>query len=152
LFPFFLGLVLGIPLGIVTFTMDSNSAVALVVTTVINVLSSVITTPFMAAVLILIYFDLRVRKEGFDLQLLSQGVGMEGAVLPAQAPWLAGGGGGQWGTGGVPWGGGGGQSGTGGVQWGGGGGQWGAGGQWGNAGGNWPPPGGNWPPPGGNWP
>ena len=126
---FILGLILGIPLGIVTFALDRNSVVTLVLTTVINVLSSVITTPFMAAVLILIYFDLRVRKEGFDLQLLSQGVGMEGAVLPAQAPWLAGGGGGQWGTGGVQWGGG--------------------GGQWGNAGGNWPPPGGNWPPPSG---
>jgi hypothetical protein len=137
LFQFFLGLILGIPLGIVTFTMDSNSAVALVLTTVISVLSSVITTPFMAAVLVLIYFDLRVRKEGFDLQLLSQGVGIEGAILPAAAPWLAG-------------------SGASGGHWGGGG-QWeNAGGNWGNAGGNWPAPGGDWPapsgPPASAWP
>jgi hypothetical protein len=81
LFQFFLGLVLGIPLGIVTFTMDRNSAVALVITTVINVLSSVITTPFMAAVLVLIYFDLRVRKEGFDLEVMARSIG-----LPPEPP------------------------------------------------------------------
>ena len=118
LFQLILGMILGIPLGIVTYALDSNSIVTLVLATVINVVSSVITTPFMAAVLILIYFDLRVRKEGFDLQLLSQGVGMEGAVVPAQAPWLAGAGnqwapqtgqwapqGGQWGNqGGWQWG------------------------------------------------
>ena len=62
--------------------------------------ASVITTPFMAAVLVLIYFDLRVRKEGFDLQLLSQGVGLAGAVYPGAASWLGGPGGpggGYWG-------------------------------------------------------
>ncbi len=84
---FFLGLVLGIPLGFLTAGWDSNSAAALALTTIVSVVSSVITTPFMAAVLVLIYFDLRVRKEGFDLELLSQGVGIPGADLPARGPW-----------------------------------------------------------------
>jgi hypothetical protein len=87
MFQFFLGLVLGIPLGIVTAGLDSGSAAALALTTVVSVASSVITTPFMAAVLVLIYFDLRVRKEGFDLELLAQGVGIPGAALPERAPW-----------------------------------------------------------------
>jgi hypothetical protein len=114
LFQAFVGLVLGVPLGLLTVLLDSNSVVAMVLGVVINVLSSVITTPFMASVLILIYFDLRVRKEGFDLQLLSQGVGIEGAVLPDAAPWLVGGS--------AP------------------GGHWDSGGHWGNGGGDWPAP------------
>jgi hypothetical protein len=121
LFQFFLGLVLGIPLGLLTFNLEGDSPVALALTTVVNVLASVITTPFMAAVLVLIYFDLRVRKEGFDLQLLSQGVGIPGTALPAEAPWLTGGGGstgGHWGpVGGGP-----------------------AGGTWPTGGGSWPAP------------
>ena len=44
-------------------------------TTIVNTLSSLITLPLFAAVLTIIYYDLRVRKEGFDLHLLAQGVG-----------------------------------------------------------------------------
>jgi hypothetical protein len=87
MFQFFLGLLVGIPLGLLTAGWDSGSAASLVLTTAVSVASSVITTPFMAAVLVLIYFDLRVRKEGFDLELLAQGVGIPGADLPARAPW-----------------------------------------------------------------
>ena len=39
-------------------------------------LGAVLATPFQAAVTAVIYFDLRVRKEGFDLELLSQRVGV----------------------------------------------------------------------------
>ncbi|MFN8034635.1 MAG: hypothetical protein U0V73_01690 [Acidimicrobiia bacterium] len=45
-----------------------------------NTIAAVLTTPFSAAIVAVIYFDLRVRKEGFDLQLLAQRVG-----LPASA-------------------------------------------------------------------
>jgi hypothetical protein len=127
-----IGIVLGIPLGILTVLTSGDSLVAIFFSMIVNVVASVITTPFMAAVLVLIYFDLRVRKEGFDLQLLSQGVGIPGGAYPANAPWLTGGGGGQWAGG----------------QWGGAGGQWGnPGGGWGGQGGNWPSQTGNWPPP-----
>ena len=34
----------------------------------------------MAAVLTVLYFDLRVRKEGFDLQLLARGVGQDASA------------------------------------------------------------------------
>jgi hypothetical protein len=84
----FIGLIFGIPLGILTVNTDSNSLSAILFTMVVSVASSVITTPFMAAVLVLIYFDLRVRKEGFDLQLLSQGVGLPGGVSPGAPSWL----------------------------------------------------------------
>ena len=47
---------------------------------------SVLTTPYSAAVVALLYFDLRVRKEGLDLQLIAEGAGVErdpDAPLPA---------------------------------------------------------------------
>jgi hypothetical protein len=128
----FIGLVLGVPLGILTFTSEGDSLVAIFFAMIVNVVASVVTTPFMAAVLVLIYFDLRVRKEGFDLQLLAQGVGHP--VSPGAESWTAGpGSGGHWGGGGSQWGD--------------------AGGAWSQpSGGNWPTPGGNWPPPSGSPP
>jgi hypothetical protein len=56
---------------------DGNDVVNAFATVVANTASSVLTTPFTAAVVALIYFDQRVRKEGFDLQLLAEGVGAE---------------------------------------------------------------------------
>ena len=125
MFQFFLGLVLGIPLGILTAGWASDSVASLVLTTVVTVASSVVTTPFMAAVLVLIYFDLRVRKEGFDLDLLAQGVGIPGAELPARAPWTN-----------DPW-----------TPPG----NWSPGGGWAPPGGAWPAPRGGWPAPGGSY-
>jgi hypothetical protein len=50
--------------------------------------ASVLTIPFVAAVVAVIYFDLRVRKEGFDLQLMAQRIGAPaGSVSPALMPW-----------------------------------------------------------------
>ena len=48
--------------------------------------ASALTTPYSAAVVTLVYFDLRVRKEGLDLQLLAADAGVErdpDAPLPA---------------------------------------------------------------------
>src|SRR5438034_265973 len=50
--------------------------------------ASVLTIPFVAAVVAVIYFDLRVRKEGFDLQLMAQRIGAPaGSVRPTLMPW-----------------------------------------------------------------
>ena len=51
-------------------------------------IAAVLTTPFTAAVTALIYFELRVRKEGFDLALLAQRMGVApppGGFAPT--PW-----------------------------------------------------------------
>jgi hypothetical protein len=51
--------------------------------------ASVLTIPFVAAVVAVVYFDLRVRKEGFDLQLMAQRIGAPaGSVSPALMPWM----------------------------------------------------------------
>lgn len=64
---------------------DSDAAVALA-NAATNIAASVFTTPFTAAVIAVVYFDLRVRKEGFDLELLARRVGVDpGEPPPADA-------------------------------------------------------------------
>jgi hypothetical protein len=55
-----------------------------VVGTGATVLASLIATPFAAAFVTVLYFDLRVRKEAFDLQLLANQIGVdpESAATP----------------------------------------------------------------------
>lgn len=64
-----------------------ESAWANAIATVVGTtLSGVILYPYYSAVLTILYFDQRVRKEGFDLQLLAEGLGVErdpDAPLPA---------------------------------------------------------------------
>lgn len=87
------GIVSGVLVGLltaVTFTSDSTLA-AVVASFVASVAAGVITTPFIAAVTIVLYIDLRVRKEGFDLALLAERLGeggdpATGASLPAVLP------------------------------------------------------------------
>ena len=70
---------------------------------------TIVLTPFVAAVAVVLYVDLRVRKEGFDLQLLAQSVGTDGPAGPPPGflpPTYPGPfpGGGPWGPQGGPWG------------------------------------------------
>lgn len=46
-------------------------------------LSGILTTPFQASLVTIIFFDAKVRKEGFDLQLLAQGIGSDAPLGPA---------------------------------------------------------------------
>ena len=70
------GVLVGV-LTAVTFTADSTIAFV-VANFVASVAAGVLTTPFIAAVTIVLYIDLRVRKEGFDLALLAQRLGEGG--------------------------------------------------------------------------
>jgi hypothetical protein len=53
----------------------NNDALVLVLSALSGIVGLAIGTPFQAALLTVVYFDLRVRKEGFDLELLAQGIG-----------------------------------------------------------------------------
>jgi glycerophosphoryl diester phosphodiesterase family protein len=82
------GILQGILLVVPSVLSDGNDAVNAFSTVVAGTIGSVITTPFTAAIVALLYFDQRVRKEGFDLQLLAEGLGAErdpDAPLPAPA-------------------------------------------------------------------
>jgi len=64
-----------IPAGIAEVVARENTLVLAVATVVGTTLASCITYPYSAAVLTILYFDQRVRKEGFDVQMLAEGVG-----------------------------------------------------------------------------
>jgi hypothetical protein len=72
--------------GAAFFVADTDLAIFLV-NALGGTLGSAITTPFLAAFITVLYVDLRVRKEGFDLQLLAERVG-SAAAEAAEAPLL----------------------------------------------------------------
>lgn len=80
------GIVSSIP-SVFVEVLASENELALAVATIVGmVLSSVLTYPYSAAVLTILYFDQRVRKEGFDVQMLAQGLGEQfdpNAAIPA---------------------------------------------------------------------
>ena len=53
----------------VVMQLDPTSGVALAITAVAAILASVLTTPFTASVVALLYIDLRIRREGLDVEL-----------------------------------------------------------------------------------
>jgi len=77
--------ILAVPL---VFAGDGNDFVVDLANGILGAVAGVLTIPFVAAVIAVIYFDLRVRKEGFDLQLMARRIGAPaGAVSPAAMPW-----------------------------------------------------------------
>jgi MFS family permease len=62
-----------------------NEGLAAVFVTVLNILLSVVLYPIAAGILTVLYYDLRVRKEGFDLELLARGVGSGAPPAPAES-------------------------------------------------------------------
>jgi hypothetical protein len=72
--------------GAAAFGTSSDEDIGAAVAQVIGgTVAKLITTPFIAAFITVLYFDLRVRKEAFDLQLLAERIGVEppaGALGP----------------------------------------------------------------------
>jgi hypothetical protein len=62
---------------------DSSEFVVATISTLAQVIGIALTYPLLAAVFAVIYYDLRVRKEGFDLQLLAHAVGADEARFAA---------------------------------------------------------------------
>jgi hypothetical protein len=73
----------GVLVGV--FVAGSDRSVLLTVTLVslAAAVSAILTRPFAAAVRTVLYYDLRVRHEGYDVTLLAEQLGIEPAVLPA---------------------------------------------------------------------
>jgi hypothetical protein len=70
----------------VTLTAGTSSVVLTVtVVSLAAAVSAVLTRPFQAAVVTVLYYDLRVRHEGYDVALLAEQLGIEPAALPAGA-------------------------------------------------------------------
>ena len=78
-------IVSGVVVGI-AFAADSPVA-EFAVTALANILGALVSTPFTAAFVTVLYVDLRVRKEGFDLQLLFERLGgAPGGGVPFSCP------------------------------------------------------------------
>jgi len=63
--------------GVTSVHTGSASVANVVLDVVAGTAGKVVTTPFVAAFMTVLYFDLRVRKEALDLQLLAQRIGVE---------------------------------------------------------------------------
>jgi uncharacterized membrane protein YgcG len=84
------GIVQGIVMVVPGVIADGNTVVGAIGAVVGGTLGAVLTTPYSAAVIALVYFDLRVRKEGLDLQLIAEGAGVErDPDAPLPAPFVA---------------------------------------------------------------
>lgn len=58
-----------------------NDVLVLVLATIAGILGLAIATPFVAALTTVVYFDLRIRKEGFDLELLAREIGASPSAI-----------------------------------------------------------------------
>jgi hypothetical protein len=66
---------LGALVGGVILANSNSELTNAVLVTLVSIIGFALSLPFASALLTYIYFDLRVRKEGFDLQLLAQRIG-----------------------------------------------------------------------------
>jgi len=73
-------ILVGLAAGIVA--VSGNEVAAALADGLGQMAASALTTPLSAAVLAVLYFDLRVRKEGFDLELLAHRLGVDPSTVP----------------------------------------------------------------------
>jgi hypothetical protein len=79
----------GLLVGVAFANPSRNTVTGFALNTLAATLGSMIATPAAAAFVTVLYIDLRVRKEGFDLLLLARGLGVErapGQELPSFIP------------------------------------------------------------------
>ncbi len=76
------GAITGVLLAIVL-TGGGSALYAVVVVSLAGVVAGILTRPFQAAVATVLYYDLRVRREGYDVQLLAEQLGFDPAVMPS---------------------------------------------------------------------
>jgi hypothetical protein len=63
--------------GLIAANEDMSKVTYAVLSTALTIILLAVLYPLIAAIITVIYYDLRVRNEGFDLQLLAQGVGAD---------------------------------------------------------------------------
>jgi hypothetical protein len=90
---FFVALVIGSLLAALTVAAtDDDTVGALALTSLSDLIADLVTAPFLAALIIVAYLDLRVRKEAFDLQVLANAMGgrpATDALAAKPSPWVA---------------------------------------------------------------
>lgn len=64
----------------------SGDGIRILVNAIVSIVSGALTTPFLATLVTVVYFDERVRNEGFDLDLLAQRMGVDPPPPSAPGP------------------------------------------------------------------
>ena len=74
--------------AVVTAAFLMSGSVAIEIQALVNTISRIVVTPFTATVFAVLYFDLRVRQEGFDLERMAAAIGQPppAQVLGAPSP------------------------------------------------------------------
>ncbi len=78
------GVQLGFGVAVVGVLQLDNAALVIALTTALNLIAQVLVLPFLAATLVVLYYDQRVRKEGLDLELQARTLGEP--PVPRRAP------------------------------------------------------------------
>ena len=87
-YSFVIGLIVAIPgfMVVIPTAIIANTSTAsgVITSAVLNTVVQLFTTPFAAATIVLLYFDLRVRGEGFDLQVMASALDMPAPPAASQ--------------------------------------------------------------------
>jgi hypothetical protein len=86
------GIVQGLLAALMFVAVGDDSVMSVILSGIAGLAGQVITTPFVAALVTVVYFDLRVRKEAFDLEVLAQAMGGRAptdAIASQSMPWVA---------------------------------------------------------------
>jgi hypothetical protein len=85
------GIAQGVLAALMFVAAGDDTFIGLVLSALAGLVGQVITTPFVAALVVVLYFDLRVRKEAFDLEILAQAMGGRAptdAMTTQPMPWV----------------------------------------------------------------
>ncbi len=80
------GIVQALLAALASLPSQPSLVLAVLINTLASAFSAIVATPFIAAVTTVLYYDLRVRREGYDLQLLADQLGLPSTGEPAAAP------------------------------------------------------------------
>jgi hypothetical protein len=80
------GLIQGLLTGAALASGNPSVLFAVAITTLAAIVAAVLLQPFTAAVIVVIYYDVRIRREGYDLELMAEQLGIEPASMPDGPP------------------------------------------------------------------
>ena len=70
-------MIMGVGMAASSDALSGASNMYLILAQVFNTVSTIIVTPITAGTIVLIYYDLRIRKEGFDLEMLAKNMDVQ---------------------------------------------------------------------------
>ena len=80
------GVVVGVLTAVALNHHNPSVLFAVSVTTLATAISQILLQPFVASITTVLYYDLRVRHEGYDIELMAEQLGLHPSALPEQAP------------------------------------------------------------------